>query len=56
LGRVSKAIQKAATLQKKAKTKVTWQDIRGYLPSETRNYVPAVMLHTHYYRQNLKKI
>ncbi len=56
VGRVSKAIQKAATLQKKAKTKVNWQDIRGYLPSETRNYVPAVMLHTHYYRQNLKKI
>jgi soluble lytic murein transglycosylase-like protein len=55
-GRVNQAITKAATLQKKNRQKVNWQDIKGFLPSETRNYVPAVMLHARYYRQKLKKI
>jgi len=53
-GRVTQAIQKAAFKHKKSRQQVNWNDIKNYLPSETRNYVPAVMQHARYYRQNLK--
>ncbi len=50
IGRVQNAIKKAQQLSKKSRAEVTWTDIKNYLPRETRNYVPAVVGHTAYYR------
>jgi soluble lytic murein transglycosylase-like protein len=56
IGRVSHAINKAASAKNKTRTQVTWSEISGYLPRETRNYVPAVMSHTAYYRRHLTRV
>lgn len=50
LTRVNNAIKKAQELSNKKRSEITWNDIKGYLPRETRNYVPAVVSHTAYYR------
>ena len=50
IGRVSAAIKKAQELSKKTRSEITWNDVKDYLPRETRNYVPAVVSHTAYYR------
>lgn len=50
MSRVNNAIKKAQQLSRKSRAEVTWGDIKDYLPRETRNYVPAVISHTAYYR------
>lgn len=53
IGRVSHAIQSVSKKQGKARSQVSWSDIRPLLPKETQHYVPAVLSHTAYYRQHL---
>lgn len=53
IGRVSQAIQTVSQKQGKARSQVSWSDIRPLLPRETQHYVPAVLSHTAYYRQHL---
>lgn len=52
-GRVNAALNKASQALKKPRTQLGWNDISGYLPAETRGYVPAVMSHRAYYRRYL---
>lgn len=51
--RVTQALSKASLQLKKDRTQLSWNEISGYLPAETRNYVPAVLSHRAYYRRYL---
>lgn len=53
IGRVSRALDKISATTGKARAAITWSELKPYLPSETQNYVPAVMSHTDYYRARL---
>ena len=50
IGRVNAAIKKAQELSNKSRSEIPWNDVKNYLPRETRNYVPAVISHTAHYR------
>lgn len=53
IGTVTRAMDKISHATGKANSAITWQDLKPYLPSETQNYVPAVLSHTAYYRNLL---
>jgi len=53
IGTVTRAMEKITYATGKGRSSITWQDLKPYLPSETQNYVPAVLSHTAYYRQNI---
>lgn len=53
IGRVRRAMDKISYATGQAPGTITWAEVSPYMPSETRNYVPAVMSHTAYYRQNM---
>lgn len=56
LARVNNAIKKAQSTTGKSRSQISWSDISGYLPRETRNYVPAVISHTAYYKTQLSRL